>query len=221
MALTAGSGHAEDMIRVAIVDDHHAVRLGLATAIHAEPGLESASVAGSAAELEPLLYRTRPDVVLLDYNLPDADGLRVCHHIKSEPLAPKVIIYSAFADDSMTVPAVLAGANGVLDKGLPARELFGAIRRVHADGSAMPELSRDHFEAALAVLADEDIPILSMLLNRTPLHEIARTMRLNPSQLRARTATMLDALGGIVDRRTPSRVQSAAPYVRSAGSLNP
>ena len=63
------------MIRVAIVDDHHALRLGLDTAIRSEPGLVPAGVAATAAELAPLLYRTRPDVVLLDYNLPDTDGL--------------------------------------------------------------------------------------------------------------------------------------------------
>jgi DNA-binding NarL/FixJ family response regulator len=193
------------VIRVAIVDDHHAVRLGLSTAIAAEPGLVCAGVASTAAELEPLLYRNRPDVVLLDYNLPDADGLRVCHHIRSQPLAPKVIIYSAFADHSMTVPAVLAGADGVLDKGLPARELFEAIRRVNADGSAIPELSREHFEAALAVLPDEDIPILSMLINRTPPHEIARVMRIKHTELRARTAAMLERLGGTVRPLSVSR----------------
>ena len=94
------------MIRVAIVDDHHAVRLGLHTALRSEPGLVPVGTAADAAELAPLLYRSRPDIVLLDYNLPDIDGLTVCREIKAEALAPGVILYSAFADGSMTIPAI-------------------------------------------------------------------------------------------------------------------
>jgi DNA-binding NarL/FixJ family response regulator len=120
------------MIRVAIVGDHHAVRLGLNAALESEPGLVPVGTAATAAELSPLLYRTRPDIVLLDYNLPDGDGLTVCHQIKSQALAPAVIVCSAFADDSMTVPAIVAGADGILDKGLPSGDLFEAIRAVAA-----------------------------------------------------------------------------------------
>ena len=89
------------MIRVAIVDDHHAVRLGLTSALKSEPGLVPVGVAAGAAELEPLLYRSRPDVVLLDHSLPDGDGLTLCHGIKGRPpatIAGTVIDASANAE---------------------------------------------------------------------------------------------------------------------------
>ena len=136
------------MIRVAIVDDHHAVRLGLQTALAAEPGLVPVGTASTAAELAPLLYRVDPDVVLLDYQLPDNDGLTVCRQVKSSGPSPRVIIYSAFADASMTVPAIVAGADGLVHKGVRPQELFEAIRAVAAGGVVLPLVSQPLLEAA-------------------------------------------------------------------------
>jgi len=179
------------MIRVAIVDDHHVLRLGLDTAIRSEPGLVPAGVAATAGELAPVLYRNRPDVVLLDYNLPDVDGLTMCRKIKSEVIAPGVIIYSAFADASMTVPAIVAGADGIVNKGVPARELFEAIREVARGGNALPPISSELLEAASLTLEEEDLPILGMLIDRTPPHDIADILRLELPALRRRIARML------------------------------
>jgi DNA-binding NarL/FixJ family response regulator len=182
------------MIRVAVVDDHHAIRLGLRSALRFEPGLVAAGVASNGAELPAMLDRSRPDVVLLDYHLPDADGLTLCRRIKSRAAAPAVVLYSAFADDAMTVPALVAGADGIVHKGRPARELFEAIRLVARGGAATPPISDALVEgAALAVDAD-DIPILGMLVDRMPAPEIARELDLAPARLRDRIDAMLKRL---------------------------
>jgi DNA-binding NarL/FixJ family response regulator len=182
------------MIRVAIVDDHHAVRLGLNAALQSEPGLVPVGTAASAAELSALLYRSRPDVVLLDYNLPDGDGLTLCHRIKSQALAPAVIVYSGFADHSMTVPAIVAGADGILSKGLPSRDLFEAIREVSRGANALPPICTEHLQVAAAALDERDLPILGMLIADTPVPAIAETLRIDISALRRRTGRMLAAL---------------------------
>ena len=182
------------MIRVAIVDDHHAVRAGLHSVLRAEPGLVPVGAAAAAAELRPLLYRTRPDVVLLDYNLPDIDGLTVCRDIKSAAGAPHVILYSAFADRNMTIAAIVAGADGMIDKGVPVRELFAAIRQVRAGGDVLPPVSPAHLRAAGAALDAEDLPILGMLVDRTPTREIAGTLRVDHTTLKRRIGRMLDRL---------------------------
>ena len=143
------------MIRVAIVDDHQAVRLGLHTALHSEPGLIPVGSAAGRADLEPLLYRTAPDVVLLDYYLDGEDGLTVCRRLKSAVPAPAVVLYSAYADPSMIVrrswpgrrrrpqrrPASSTKASGVVHKGVPALQLFEAIRHVARGASALPPIS--------------------------------------------------------------------------------
>lgn len=182
------------MINVAIVDDHDAVRIGLHTALQSEPGLVPVGTAANAAELAPLLYRTRPDIVLLDYNLPDIDGLTICREIKAGALAPGVILYSAFADGSMTIPGIVAGADGILDKGVPARELFAAIRDVVGGGHALPPISPEQLQAASAVLVDEDLPILGMLIDGTSRNDIADTLRLDHAAVTRRIRRMLDQL---------------------------
>ena len=191
------------MIRVAIVDDHHAVRLGLHTALRGEPGLLPVGCAGSAAELAPLLYRTQPDVVLLDYRLPGDDGLTVCRELKAQALAPRVLLYSAFADDALTVPAIVAGADALLDKGVPARELFEAIRRVHAGATMLPPISAAQLAAAGSALEPDDLPILGMLIDRTPARDIAGVLGLDLVALRERIARMLNDLRAPVRRSTP------------------
>jgi DNA-binding NarL/FixJ family response regulator len=188
------------MIGVAVVDDHPAVRLGLATAIRSEPGLVASGVAGTAAELAPVLYRNRPDVVLLDYNLPDVDGLTVCRNLKSQVPTPGVILYSAFTDDSMTVPAIVAGADGIVDKGVPARALFEAIREVAGGGAALPRISAELLEAAAVMLDEEDLPILGMLIDRRPPQDIGQTLRLELPALRGRIGRMLARLQPSVGR---------------------
>jgi DNA-binding NarL/FixJ family response regulator len=182
------------LIRVAVVDDHDAVRLGLRTALLAAADLEPVGSAASAAEAAPLIYRVRPDVVLVDYRLPGVDGLTLCRRIKSEPLAPGVVLFSAFADASMTVPAIVAGVDAIVDKGAQTRELFEAIRRAARGQATLPEISPPLLEAAGQQLDAEDLPLLGMLVNRTAPAEIAATLRIERPELDRRIAGMLASL---------------------------
>ena len=92
------------MIRIAIVDDHPALRAGLRTVIDAEPGLVFAGESnGQEESLWPLLRRTRPDLVLLDYHLPESDGLQLCYRIKRQITPPKVLVYSAYASPALAL----------------------------------------------------------------------------------------------------------------------
>jgi DNA-binding NarL/FixJ family response regulator len=198
------------MIRVAILDDHYAVRLGLEAALSSEPDMEAVGSATTAAELAPLLYKTAPDVVVVDYRLPDADGLTVCRQVKGEAAAPAVVLHSAFADDTLTVPAMLAGADAVVHKGAPGRELAEAIRVVAGGGTAIPAVDHDMVQAGGEVLEPEDLPILSMLASGTPRSEIAEAMRLDVGVLQQRMDRMLGAL------RSPT--QSSYPPSATAPS---
>jgi DNA-binding NarL/FixJ family response regulator len=182
------------VIRVAIVDDHPAVRLGLHTALRSEPGLVPVGTAAGLADLEPLLYRTAPDVVLLDYYLDGEDGLGVCREIKSAVPSPAVVIYSAYADPSLLVPAIVAGADAVVHKGVPAHELFEAIRTVARGASAIPPASPALLKGAAMALDPEDLPILGMLMDHTTPADIMNTVDIEHAELNARIHRMLEAL---------------------------
>jgi two-component system, NarL family, response regulator DevR len=190
------------MIRVAILDDHYAVRLGLEAALSSEPGMEAVGSATTAGELAPLLYKTSPDVVVVDYRLPDADGLTVCRQVKGEAAAPGVVLHSAFADDTLTIPAMLAGADAVVHKGAPGRELAEAIRTVAQGGTAIPPVDPDMVHAGGEVLEPEDLPILSMLASGTPRVEIADALRMDATSLQQRMDRMLEAM------RSPTQAAS-------------
>ncbi len=182
------------MIRVAVVDDHFAVRLGLNAALTAQPDMQPVGAAATAAELTPLLNRTAPDVVIVDYRLPDEDGLTVCMRIKAEPLAPALLLHSAFADDWLTVPAILAGADGILHKGADAAQLTDAIRTIAAGRPYLPAIAPEVLAASGETLDADDRPILGMLIHGTPQREIALTLRVEPRDLRARLERMLSVL---------------------------
>lgn len=189
----------EAMIRVAIVDDHHAVRLGLTAMLEAEPDMQPVGAATTVAETAPLLYRTAPDVVVVDYRLPDGDGLALCEEIKLQPHAPYVVLHSAFADETLTVAAILAGADGVVHKGAPGRELAEAIRTVAAGQTSLPPVDHAIIRAGGEMLDPADLPILGMLVHGAPHDEVARVMKMERRELRERLQNMLLAL------RAPAR----------------
>jgi DNA-binding NarL/FixJ family response regulator len=182
------------VIRVLLVDDHIALRAGLVAVLDAEPGIVPLDAASSEADLWPALRRTRPDVVLLDYHLPGRDGLALCRQVKRTLPPPKVLLYSAYADASLAIPAVLAGADGVVHKGAPAHELYEALRLVAKGRRVLPPLSRELLDGAAARLDPADLPVLGMVLDETPRGDIARTLRIDPPALDARIERMLDRL---------------------------
>jgi DNA-binding NarL/FixJ family response regulator len=166
------------MIRVIVVDDHPALRAGLQTVLNSEPGIVCAGESsGDEESLWPLLRRVAPDVVLLDYHLPGADGLKLCRRLKRGVPAPGVLLYSAYADSSMVVPAILAGADGLLNKSAPAPELYDALRAVSRGDRVLPPVPRELLEAAGQRVDQTDLPILAMMVDGVPLGEIAEALR--------------------------------------------
>jgi DNA-binding NarL/FixJ family response regulator len=191
------------MIRILFVDDHPALRAGLQTVIEAEPGLVPAGGAAGEADVGPALARTRPDVVLLDYHLPTTNGLALCYRIKRAIPPPRVILYSAYASGELAVPAVVAGADAVIHKAVPARELFETIRAVAKGERVIPDVSPEEFATVSAGVDDEDLPIFDMLVDGLPPAEIADVMGLPPGELTQRAERIIRAMSVEVPTGTP------------------
>jgi DNA-binding NarL/FixJ family response regulator len=171
------------MLRVALLDDHPAVLAGLRRLIEPQPDLTVIAAAPTAVELSQQLDGARADVLVLDYDLARGDGLSHCQRIKRRERPPAVIIYSAYAGHALVLAARAAGADGVIDKAEPVQNLLAAIRRAAAGEQTLPALRRDAYQAAVATLDDEDLPVLAMLLDQEPLDAIAHTLRRSPTEV--------------------------------------
>jgi DNA-binding NarL/FixJ family response regulator len=182
------------MLRVGLLDDHPAVLAGLRRLIESEPDLTIAAVASTAHELAHELDGLRPDVLVLDYDLAHDDGLSHCRRIKSRPQPPAVIIYSAYAGPALTLAARAAQADGVVDKAEPVSTLLTALRRVAVGEVAISPVPRDAFEAAVARLDDDDLPVFAMLLDREPVDSIAGALRIDSAEVSWRAQRIVGRL---------------------------
>ena len=182
--------HASSM-EIVLVDDHPAVRAGLRGLVDDEDGLRVAATAATAREGFEAIADTQPDLALVDLHLPDDDGLSLCLRTRSLPSPPRVIIYSAFADEGLAVRAVIAGAEGVLAKATSPRLLLDALRH-----GAPKTLDARALRAIGERLDAADLPILGMLSHGVGPGEIAVTLGLEPEWLEARRWAMLSRLGG-------------------------
>ena len=125
------------MIRIAIADDHPVVREGLVAMLETEPDFEVVGTAATGAEAAALVARVDPDVMLLDLELPELDGVGVLRRLAAESARVGVIVFTVFDTDERIIAAVEAGAAGYLLKGAPRGELFAAVRTVAAGGSLL------------------------------------------------------------------------------------
>jgi DNA-binding NarL/FixJ family response regulator len=140
------------MIRTLIVDHHPALRAGVKVVLEAERDAVVVGDTGALDELLPLLRRTRPDVVLLDCHPPKIAGLRACRLVKCLLPAPRVLIYSAYADERLRVAARVAGADAVIDKNASALDLVQAIRGVHSGRRLLEPIEPGEVQAAMRLL---------------------------------------------------------------------
>lgn len=167
------------------------MRAGIRAVLDAAPGLELVGEASHARELWPALERTAPDVVIMDLHLPDEDGLLLCHRIKRRPPAPRVVINSAYADDSLVAPALLAQADALLSKHVSASVLCETLREVVRDPGPAAALTPEQRERLTALLAPDDVALAGLLLLRTPTAELLRMTGLEAGELDKRVEDVL------------------------------
>ncbi len=125
-------------IRILLADDHPVVRDGLAAMLSTQPDLEVVGEAGTGAEAVAQAARLRPDVVLMDLEMPTLDGIEAIRLLRAADPTVQVVVLTAFDTDDRIVGALQAGAQGYLLKGAPREEIFTALRTVSAGGALIP-----------------------------------------------------------------------------------
>lgn len=129
---------AVEAISVLAIDDHALLREGIAAVIDGEPGMRYAGGAGSAQEGLAQFRALRPDVTLLDVQLPDQSGIDLMPLIKLENPHARVIVLTTYRGDALASRALKAGALGYLLKSMLQSDLVAAIRCVHAGRKYLP-----------------------------------------------------------------------------------
>lgn len=119
------------MIRVALVDDQQLVRAGFRMVIDSQPDLEVVLEASDGTAALDGLSRTAVDVVLMDVQMPNMDGIEATRRLTEPEQSPKVVVLTTFENDEYVMSAISAGASGFLLKDVPPEELLEAIRTVH------------------------------------------------------------------------------------------
>jgi DNA-binding NarL/FixJ family response regulator len=206
------------MLEVALLDDHPAVLAGLRRLIEPQPDMTVIAAAATAAELARRLDGDSADVLVLDYDLASGDGLSLCQRIKRHPQPPAVVVYSAYAGDALALAARAAGADGLVHKADPVERLLAAIRGAAAGEPVMPALPRDAYEFAVAALEDEDLPVLAMLLDRTPLDAVADALRISRTQASWQAQRVVGRLRPGLTARFEEHATGAAGRARSRRS---
>jgi DNA-binding NarL/FixJ family response regulator len=177
-------------LRVLVVEDHPLFRKGVVALLAAEPDLEVAGTAGSGEEAVVLADDLRPDVVLMDLQLPGMSGIEATRAIAAADPAARVLVLSLFEDEDSVFLALRAGARGYVLKDAGEEELTGAIRAV-ARGEAI--FSRAIAGRVLAyfaqpreapkvfpALTDREREILGLIAQGHPNPSIARRLSLSP-----------------------------------------
>lgn len=173
------------VVRVLVVDDHPALREGLAGLLTAESGLDCVGAVGSSSPLWPIVRHQQPDVVVLGHGLGRRSGLVTCFRLKQLRPPPQVVLYSGHANAVSAVPAAVAQADAVVSNLAPVGELLDAIRRV-ADGEPRSDaVAPELMQAASARLSAPDLPVAGMLIGRVPLDDIGTILELTPGEVRA------------------------------------
>ena len=184
------------MTRIVVIDPQPAVRAGLAMMLRTEPGLVPVGSAVGVGDGMELVDRQRPDVVLLDPQLLDGDGLGLCRRIRALEHPPRVVLYSSDHDSTLSVLARVAGADGLVDKSAAPQELFEAIRVVARGGTALPPIGPKDLEAAAGKVDADDLALLAMLMDRTSPNEVADALHLDRRKLGRRIERLLGRLRG-------------------------
>ncbi len=124
-------------IKVFLVDDHDIVRSGIRSLIERSEGLTVCGEAGTLREAYDRINSSAPDVVLLDIKLPDGDGASGCREIKKRNPDIKIVILSAFADDSIVLEAIKSGAEGYLLKSVDSKSIIQGLKDVASGQAAL------------------------------------------------------------------------------------
>jgi two-component system response regulator DesR len=184
------------MIRILLAEDQGMVRGALAALLAFEPDLEVVAQVSSGDEVLAAAERARPDVAVLDIEMPGIDGIEAAARIRRALPECKTLILTTFGRPAYLRRAMEAGASGFLVKDAPAERLANAIRRA-AGGERIvdPELAAATLQDGESVLTPREREVLEAGADGSPVSEIARRLHLSGGTVRNYLSTAIGKTG--------------------------
>ncbi|MGI9602433.1 MAG: response regulator [Acidimicrobiales bacterium] len=200
------------------MDDHPMVRVGLREAL-TDNGIVVVGEAGSVSEALSRILPLKPDIVLMDIDLPDGNGIDVCEELAPQDRSIKYIVLSAYTTDESAVVAIHAGAVGCLLKDVSSTGLVASLRAVASGGAlfgpsvAAALLGRvcdsvEPLDPRLVDLTERELEVLRLLGKGRSNREIARTLFLAEKTVRNYVSNLLQKLG--LHQRTEAALLAAS-----------
>ena len=184
-------------IRIMTVDDHPVLRQGIAALIADQPDLTLVAEATNGREAIQQFRAHRPDVTLMDLQMPEMNGLDAMIAIRGEFADARIIVLTTYAGDVQARRALQAGARGYLLKNSLHKELLDTIRAVHAGRKNLsPEVSFDLAEhAAEDALSPLEVRVLRLIAEGNSNKEIAARLSVTEDSVKGHVRNILSKLG--------------------------
>lgn len=193
-----------ESINVLICDDHAIVRNGIRVLLATEPEIEVVGEAANGREAVAEWSRLQPDVVLMDLEMPEMDGIEAIKQITGQEPEARILVLTSFAADDKVFPAIKAGALGYLLKDSKPEELVAAIHEVHRGESSLhPTIARKLLrEVSRPVattpteepLTDREMDVLQLVAQGKSNREIAADLVISDATVRTHVSNILGKL---------------------------
>jgi DNA-binding NarL/FixJ family response regulator len=184
-------------IRILVADDHSLIREGIATFIGGQSDMRLVAEALNGREAIQLFREHRPDVALMDLQMPEMNGLEAIIAIRSEFQEARIVVLTTYKGDVQVLRALKAGARGYLLKGLLRKELLDTIRAVHAGEKRIPpeiasQLAEHATDDALTV---REIDVLRLLAGGNANKLVADQLSITEDTVKGHVKNILSKLG--------------------------
>jgi two-component system response regulator DesR len=201
------------VIRLVLADDEALIRDAVAALLGLEEDLEVVAVAGTGPEAIAVVERHRPDVAVLDLQMPGADGIEVAEAVARCVPGCGVVIVTSHGRPGYLKKALAAGVRGFLPKAAPAAVLAAAVRQVAAGGRYVdPELAADAISAGDSPLTPREADVLELAADGAPVEDIAQRAALAPGTVRNYLSSAVAKLG-VTNRHEAVRVARSRGWV--------
>jgi len=190
-----------DAIRLMLVEDHAVVRQGLVALLSAEDGLEIVGSCGDGAEAVEMYRRLKPDVTLMDLQMPKLGGVETIRRIRGEFPQARVIVLTTFDGDEDIYRALQAGARAYLLKGMPVEDLVATIHAVHGGRLHIPAAVAEKLAERVSgqELTARELSVLERIVAGRANKEISADLFISEATVKTHINSLLGKLG-VADR---------------------